>query len=214
MNRLGRWTLLTRQGSKTLCRCDCGTERLVVTGDLRRGVSKSCGCLSREITSVVSRRVNTKHGMEGTAIYRIWIDMRRRCEKENRPDYHRYGGRGIAVCEEWRSFEKFFKDMGDRPSPQHSLERKDNDGPYCKGNCIWATKVEQGANTRKNRHITAFGETITLATAAKRHGISRVTIATRLDAGWPPEKALTQRPRHFKTPLKKSCRLKERPATN
>lgn len=150
--------------------------------------------------------------MDGTPIYGIWVDMRRRCEKENRPDYHRYGGRGITVCPEWQDFSRFYADMGDRPSPAHSLEREDNDGPYCKSNCVWATKIEQGANTRKNRMLTAFGETMTLATAARRYGISRVTIATRLNSGWPAEKAVSQPARHLTTPLTTLSRLKEPPA--
>jgi hypothetical protein len=144
---------------------------------------------------------NTRHGMDGTPIYRIWIDMRRRCHQPHRPDYHRYGGRGITVCERWRvspgGFENFLDDMGDRPSPKHTLERLKNEEGYSKQNCIWANKKQQGANMRTNRHVTVDGIKITVTQAAEKYGIHCATVFSRLNRGWNAERAV-------KEPLKRA----------
>ena len=75
--------------------------------------------------------------------------MRWRCNCPKHPYYHRYGGRGISICERWNSFDLFVEDMGPKPSPQHSIERVDNDGDYCPSNCVWATQTEQNKNKSK-----------------------------------------------------------------
>ena len=91
----------------------------------------------------------TKHGMFGTYIYRIWSEMIQRCGNPNNQHWGHYGGRGIKVCDEWKDFRSFYRDMGDRPSPKHSIDRVDNDGNYEPSNCRWATKSEQNRNQRK-----------------------------------------------------------------
>lgn len=123
------------------CRCDCGNELPVQVTYLRNGSTKSCGCWRTE--------KNKTHGLTGTSEWTTWVQMIDRCSRENNSRYQDYGGRGISVCERWRSsFTNFLTDMGKRPSPGHSLDREDNDGNYEPGNCRWATASQQALNQR------------------------------------------------------------------
>lgn len=126
--------------------CDCGAERIVHLQNLTSGKSLSCGCLSAVLSTIRA----TKHGESDSAEYRIWRGMLNRCYNPNVERYPQYGGRGIKVCEWWRtSFEAFLADMGRRPSPLHSIDRyPDNDGDYELSNCRWATKRQQRLNQR------------------------------------------------------------------
>jgi len=134
------------------------------------------------------------HAAKGitTPTYQSWSGIIARCFNHKNNRYHLYGGRGITVCERWLKFDGFLSDMGERP-PGKTIDRIDNNGPYSPNNCRWATAQEQGRNRRNNRVITAFGETLTIGEWALRYGIGRQMIAWRLDAGWLPEIALTER---------------------
>jgi hypothetical protein len=117
--------------------------------------------------------------------------MKKRCLDRDYRRFDRYGGRGITVCPEWiDSFESFLSDMGPRPSPDHSLDRRDNDGNYEPGNCRWATLKEQRRNTAANHLVTAFGETKTLAEWSESTGIERSKMAYRIKVGWPMERVM------------------------
>jgi hypothetical protein len=186
--KFNRWTALAYLGSGYwLCRCDCGSEKRIWGGNLKNGASKSCGCLLVEFC------VNKKtHGQTGSAEYKTWAGVKRRCLNPNEDSYPRYGGRGISVCNEWaESFEQFLRDMGPRPSSQHSIERLDNERNYEPGNCIWATPEVQVANKSNNRRITLNGITKTCAEWSRLTGIHRSVIEYRLDHGWKTEEALT-----------------------
>lgn len=152
--RYGRWVVLERADTKSygdamwLCRCDCGTERVVMGNSLRRGTSKSCGCLSAEIarSRMTGAKNYLKHGHSGTKIYAIWSAMKQRCYNPDNDSYLRYGARGITVCDAWReSFETFYADVGDAPEGL-TLDRIDNDGNYEPGNIRWATRQQQADN--------------------------------------------------------------------
>jgi hypothetical protein len=193
--RFGRWTTAEETGRYRLCTCDCGTTRRVSFQDLKAGKSKSCGCLTRETTGQRSRVLHRKHGMEKTPEYRTWVDMRRRCNQPQRPDYKNYGGRGIKVCPEWEAgFEAFYRDMGPRPAG-HTIDRLDNDGPYSKDNCVWAPRRAQERNKRSNSIIAVFGVSMTIAEAAEKYGINYFTLHGRIHTrGWPPERAVSELP--------------------
>jgi len=176
-----------------LCRCDCGGENTILADSLRSGRTKSCGCIRG--FAIVGNRT---HGLSATAEHGIWRRMIGRCHCPTSDHYDRYGGRGIAVCDRWReSFENFLADMGKRPSPQHSIGRKDNDGPYCPDNCEWETQTQQTRNLSRNRHLTHDGETLLLVDWAQRTGFSKSIITHRIDRlGWSVDDALTISPVH------------------
>jgi hypothetical protein len=130
------------------CRCDCGAELIVLSSNLRRGNTRSCGCLRRDRCADVGSVGYIVHGRTGTSEHRAWVNMLQRCENPNHKSYKNYGGRGIAVCERWHDFQAFVADVGPRPSPSLSLDRIDNDGGYEPGNVRWATRSEQNSNRR------------------------------------------------------------------
>lgn len=117
--------------------------------------------------------------------YSVWRGMWDRCLNSNIPNYRYYGGRGISVCPAWRSFVQFVFDVGERPSTAHSIERIDNNGNYEPSNVRWATDKEQANNRRNSRYVTLNGERVTVSQFAERCGLSRYTVATRMNLGWP-----------------------------
>lgn len=169
------------------CRCQCGSEAVVSTGELRSGGTKSCGCLIRETCG----KMNKTHGLSATVEHAIWRGMLSRCYNQNRRAYPDYGGRGIVVCQRWHVFENFLADIGERPSPNHSIDRLNNDGNYEPANCVWATRPEQMRNTRSNRLLTFGGKTMCLTQWANETGIPYKTLHARLASGWSDEKAVT-----------------------
>jgi hypothetical protein len=136
-----------------------------------------------------------RHGESGrkrTPEYAAWDAMIQRCENKNHPSYPNYGGRGIKVCDRWRDdYNSFLEDMGRRPSPEHSIERKGNDGHYCLDNCVWGTLNEQHSNTRANVWLTHDGRTMTVRQWATELGINYQTLGNRVRNGWTAEEALT-----------------------
>lgn len=103
----------------------------------------------------------------------IWRTMLARCQRASSKDYHRYGGRGIKVCPEWTNYEQFIADVGDRPSPEYSLDRKDNNGDYAPDNCKWSTRAEQQKNKTTTRIFTDGEFVGTLVECATHLGLSK-----------------------------------------
>lgn len=111
--------------------------------------------------------------------------MRTRCLNKANPGFRNYGGRGIKVCKRWDNFKNFYKDMGKRPSPKHSIDRINNDGHYEPSNCRWATQTQQARNKRGIHHVTYKGETRPLAEWAERIGMPLKVIYKRFRKGKP-----------------------------
>lgn len=173
------------------CRCTCGAIVEAILGSsLRRGKTKSCGCLMREEGS----KRQHKHGMYGTSTYRSWAMMVQRTTNKNLPDWKDYGGRGITLYEPWKDFSIFLKDMGEKPTESHSIERKNNNKGYSPDNCKWATDGEQRRNKRINHNLTLDGRTMCIEDWSTELNISSNTLRSRLTRGWSTEKTL-------KTPL-------------
>lgn len=129
---------------------------------------------------------NVKHGLSRSAEYSIWHQMNRRCHDRGNHAWRRYGGRGIFVCEEWRtSFDQFLRDMGRRPGPSFTVDRIDNDGPYSPSNCRWATRYEQAQNRCNSIKFTIDGQTKTAAQWADHFGVNRDTVYWRIEKGLP-----------------------------
>ena len=188
----GRWTVLYRTTNgangqtRWYCRCSCGNVGIVAMGNLRNGMSRSCGCLAKEITS----RIKKIHGMRHSPEWRIWSHMLERCRNPNCEKYYCYGGRGIKVCSRWLEFVNFYADIGPRPSTKHTLERIDNNGDYCPDNCRWATWDEQRRNKRTNHLLTYNGETQPVVEWAKHAVVKYKTFKQRIADKWPIERAL------------------------
>lgn len=190
--RFGKLLVVKRSGSRGKgslweCRCECGIIKQIMRCNLVKAHTVSCGCHRRQ-------RLTT-HGMKNRPEYRIWLAMKNRCHNPaiaTNPLYRDYGGRGIKVCERWRaSFPDFLADMGPKPSPDHELDRIDNDGDYEPGNCRWATVTQQARNRRSNLLLTIDGETRCLAEWAEQYRMSQTCLYQRLKAGWNLKTALT-----------------------
>lgn len=148
------------------CICECGKKTVAVQGQLKRGQRVSCGCTR-------NRKANIASGKERkTSTFISWQSMMLRCNNTNAPDYPRYGGRGITVCEAWKnSYEQFKKDMGERPIGK-TLDRIDNNGNYCPCNCKWSTAKEQQNNKRSNVFHEVFGRRLSPEEIMKTYGIT------------------------------------------
>jgi hypothetical protein len=141
-----------------MCRCDCGTERTVTANNLLNGNSASCGCLQRDVMS----EMNTVHGAtvaragkvddpDSARLYTIWLGIKDRCTREKNPAWHRYGGRGITICDEWKNSFPAFKSWALEHHYAAGLEcdRIDPDADYSPVNCRWVTKRKNIEHMRK-----------------------------------------------------------------
>lgn len=182
------------------CKCDCGKETFPQPYALTSIRVTSCGCGRLEKI--------TKHGQaygkNGSKTYMAWSQMKSRCDNPNNKSHKDYGGRGIGYCDRWKDFENFFADMGEAPVGL-SLDRIYNSQGYSKENCRWATLKQQQNNRRNTKYIEYQGKNWPKQELAGKFGISPSTLMSRIQSGWPIEKAL----HHLVDHSKASKRIKE-----
>lgn len=133
-------------------RCDCGAEMVVMVNNLQRGHTQSCGCYRKSRI----QEANTTHGMSKSRLYTTWCEMIQRCTNPRDQTYQQYGGRGITVCSDWRSFETFQRWAESAGYADHlTLDRRDNDRGYYPENCRFTTRTVQCQNRGKMRSNTS-----------------------------------------------------------
>lgn len=174
------------------CVCDCGKEIVVSASHLKSGDTTSCGCYGKQRR--VEGKLANSHGMSRERIYHLFQNMKYRCNNPKSPNYSAYGGRGIAVCNEWMQkdgFERFYSwAISNGYRDDLSLDRIDVNGDYSPHNCRWADSETQHNNTQNSVKITFNGKTMTAAQWAKEIGVDRHTIYDRIRSGKPIKEIL------------------------
>jgi len=206
-SKIGRWTLVSEAAKRgknrmVLCRCDCGTERVVRLLAATGGKTNSCGCIASDRMA----SLNWIHGHaigRKTLTYRTWISMVGRCTIKGYVGYEVYGGAGITVCERWLVFENFLADMGERSSRSMTIDRIDNSLGYEPNNCRWATKRQQTINRTITVMVEYDGVKVALCDLAVRFGMKVATVKSRMKSGWSLQKSLTHPLRITKPPRKR-----------
>lgn len=181
-------TMVTRK-----CR-NCGCKFDLRLSDVNRGRGLYCGksCAASGVNNSSYKHGNSTRSAGQTKEYKTWSGVKQRTTNPNEQNSKYYLGRGIKMCDRWLdSFENFLADMGEAPSPKHSIDRIDVNGNYEPGNCRWATRSEQMSNTRLTRWLELDGEKMTQEQWGDVTGIGGTTICKRLKRGWSVEKALT-----------------------
>ena len=176
------------------CRCDCGTEFVTIGNNLSRGLTKSCGCLRRETTSLIMKT----HGDCKTKFYYIWGSLKGRTQNKKNKRYGDYGGRGINICAKWLEYEGFKDDMyllylehcREFGESNTTIERKDVNGDYYMDNCTWATYQEQNSNKRTTVRLELHGQKYSLTEITEKFNINRTTFSERLKKGWSVERSV------------------------
>lgn len=179
-----------------VCKCDCGRTTIVRESNLKNGHTHSCGCQRFTSDAWKHRKTNLRHGdaRKGhvTPEWLAWRGLMDRCLNPSSRSFVDYGGRGISICKRWvDSFEAFLADVGRRPGPGYSIDRKNNDRGYEPGNVRWATATQQMRNRRNVIMAKINGVTVPAITLAEEYGVRAETMRNRVRCGWSPERAAT-----------------------
>lgn len=197
--QFGRLTVVANLGqtgrshdTRWLCRCSCGGEKAVLASHLKDGHVRSCGCLRKE-TNVIRNKESSKHGLSQHRLFHVWSSMKNRCLNVASRSYRRYGGRGIKVCDEWKTdFYAFYVwSIENGYADNLTIDRINNDGPYSPDNCRWATIDVQANNKSICKYIEYKGVRRTIAQWAKLLGFPAATLGRRLKT-WDLETAMTK----------------------
>lgn len=169
--------------------CECGTVKFMDKYYFNSGKAKNCGCIK-----------NMDISDSKTKLYKVWSNMKYRCHNKNSPFYHRYGGRGIKVCEQWLSNFKEFKNWSFNNGYRDglSLDRIDNNKGYYPENCRWVNQTIQNRNKENNIWLTHEGRTKLLIDWSKELGIEPNILHDRIRAGWTIKEVLTTEVRKSK----------------
>ena len=187
------------------CVCECGTNRRVAGCALKRGLTQSCGCLSREKASFrakqrqkTEQRLTRKtHGLKHCRLYGVWSDIKKRCNNPNSHIYKHYGGRGISICDEWSNNFKAFYDWAmangydeNAQKGECTIDRIDVNGNYEPSNCRWVSMEVQAKNKSTNHYLEMNGEKHTISDWSRILNIPSARITARLKLGWTEQEAL------------------------
>jgi len=173
--------------------CECGNVKKYRLDGIKSGHAKSCGCIALLWAKNLAKQVLTTHNMSRSSEYIIYADIKKRCYNNKYKDFENYGGRGIKVCDRWlKGFENFYKDMGDRPTLNHSIDRIDVNGNYEPLNCRWATQKEQCNNKRNNKKVILNGVEIKLNEYCDKNNLNYQIISSRINSGWSVEKSFLE----------------------
>lgn len=181
--------------TRWLCKCDCGKELYIEQDHLTQGKTQSCGCYRREVTA----KGHSTHHKADTRLYNIWLSMKGRCFRESDKAYKWYGARGISVCNEWLSYEVFYKWAmatgydENAPRGQYTIERIDVNGNYEPNNCKWIAQKDQARNTRKTLKFIINDEEKSLREWCEIYGAPYERVIQRIKAGWNVIDALTKK---------------------
>ena len=195
--KFNRLTVLEYSGknkcgtSLWLCRCDCGTEKVIISSHLKNGNTASCGCLQKEIAS----ESQTTHGRSYHPLYFVLDAMKQRCYNKNNKAYKNYGGRGITVCPEWRNEPEVFIDWAKANGYEIGLQidRINNDGNYEPNNCRFVTRKENNNNRRDNKGYFLLGVFYTISQLAEKFNINYDAFYGRIYRGGTLQQALRQK---------------------
>lgn len=183
---------------KYRCKCDCGNEKIARHGDLRRGMTQSCGCLQREIVQKIRTTHGDTPGGNHNRLYDVWWSMNERCKYPSQRYWKSYGGRGIKVCDEWKSphgyvnFKTWAYNNGYHDQPADTpridlltIDRMHPNGDYCPSNCRWIPMWMQFANQRSAHLYSVNGEVLHTAEVERKYGVKSSIISDRVNyQGW------------------------------